>query len=69
VICCGSTRPSTPWKAIQEDVLRVVGRTPAAQLIEVWLTEQADGEYDVWTAFEAGPASRARWISVFGKDR
>jgi len=54
---------------INDDVLRVIARTPAGLLIEVWLTEQPDGEYDIWTAFEAGAISRARWINAFGKDR
>jgi hypothetical protein len=49
--------------------LRVIARTPAGLLIEVWLTEQPDGEYDIWTAFEASPVSRARWINAFGQDR
>jgi hypothetical protein len=35
----------------------------------VWLSEQPDGEYDLWTAFEAGPVSRATWINAFGQDR
>jgi hypothetical protein len=54
---------------INGDVLRVIARTPAGLLIEVWLTEQPDGEYDIWTAFEAGVISRARWINAFGQDR
>jgi len=31
-------------QTINDDVLRVIARTPAALLIEVWLTEQPDGE-------------------------
>jgi len=54
---------------VNGDVLRVVARTPAGLLIEVWLTEQPDREYDIWTAFEAGAVSRARWINAFGEDR
>lgn len=54
---------------VDEDVVRVVALTPTELLIEVWLTEQPDGEYDIWTAFEAGAVSRARWINAFGKDR
>jgi hypothetical protein len=54
---------------VNGDVLRVVARTPAGLMVEVWLTEQADGEYDIWTAFDAGAASRARWMNAFGKDR
>ncbi len=56
-------------QAINDDVLRVIARTAAGLLIEVWLTEQPDGEYDIWTAFEAGAISRARWINAFGEDR
>ena len=56
-------------QTINDDVLRVIARTPAALLIEVWLTEQPDGEYDIWTAFEAGAISRARWTNAFGEDR
>jgi hypothetical protein len=54
---------------INDDALRVIARTPAGLLIEVWLREQPDGEYDIWTAFEAGAISRARWINAFGEDR
>jgi hypothetical protein len=54
---------------VNGDVLRVIARTPAGLLVEVWLGEQPDGEYDIWTAFEAGPVSRARWINAFGQDR
>jgi hypothetical protein len=54
---------------VNGDVLRVVARTPTGLLVEVWLTEQVDGEYDIWTAFEAGAISRARWINAFGEDR
>jgi len=56
-------------QAINDDVLRVIARGPSGLLIEVWLTEQPDGEYDIWTAFEAGAVSRARWINAFGEDR
>ncbi len=56
-------------QTINDDALRVIARTPAALLIEVWLTEQADGEYDIWTAFEAAAVSRARWINAFGAER
>jgi hypothetical protein len=56
-------------QTVNDDVLRVVARTPAGRLVEVWLTEQPDGEYDIWTVFEAGAVSRARWINAFGKDR
>jgi hypothetical protein len=37
-------------------------------LIEVWLIEQPDGEYDIWTAFQAGPVSQARWSNAFGDE-
>jgi hypothetical protein len=53
---------------VNGDVLRVIARTPAGLLVEVWLSEQPDGEYDIWTAFQAGPVSRARWINAFGQD-
>jgi len=56
-------------QTVDDDVLRVIARTPAGLLIEVWLREQPDGEYDIWTAFEAGAVSRARWINAFGEDR
>ncbi len=56
-------------QTINDDALRVIARTPTALLIEVWLTEQADGEYDILTAFEAGSISRARWINAFGEER
>ena len=51
------------------DVLRVLGRIPGGELVEVWLREQPDGEYDVWTAFLAGPVSQARWDTAMGEDR
>jgi hypothetical protein len=53
---------------VNGDVLRVIARTPAGMLIEVWLIEQPDGEYDIWTAFQAGPVSQARWSNAFGDE-
>ena len=56
-------------QTIEDDALRVIAKTSGGLLIEVWLLEQPDGEYDIWTAFEAGQISRARWRAAFGEDR
>lgn len=49
------------------DVLRVLARSPASGLIEVWLREAPEGEWDVWTAFEAGALGQLRWKQAFGQ--
>ncbi len=46
---------------------RVLARTAAGRLIEVWLREsEDDGEYEVWAAFEAGMLGNATWKNAFG---
>jgi hypothetical protein len=47
---------------------RVLARTGARRLIEVWLRESGvDEEYEVWTAFDAGMVGRATWKNAFGE--
>lgn len=46
---------------------RVLARTAAGRLIEVWLSESAiDEQFEVWVAFETGMVGRAMWINAFG---
>ena len=46
---------------------RILARTRAGRLIEVWLRESGvDEELEVWTAFETGMVGRAMWKNAFG---
>ena len=46
---------------------RVLGRTAAGRLIEVWLLESpVDDAFEVWNAFETGMVGRAMWANAFG---
>jgi hypothetical protein len=46
--------------------LRVIARTTAGRLIEVWLRESVDSGFEVWTAFEIGMVGQAQWKNAFG---
>lgn len=53
---------------VNDEALRVIGRTANGRLIEVWLREaDADSEWDVWIAFEAGAVAQAQWKNAFGE--
>jgi hypothetical protein len=52
----------------EDDHLRVIGRTHAKRLIEIWLREESSDYWLVVIAFEAGLAGRALFRRLFGSD-
>lgn len=57
-------------RMIDDDMVGYVTRAANGKLIEVWCEySEIDDELEVWTAFEAGAVSQARWKSVFGEEQ
>jgi hypothetical protein len=52
---------------VTDDVLAVLVRMAAGNLIEVWLQEDPrDGVREVFVAFDAGFLGKAKWSNAFG---
>jgi hypothetical protein len=56
-------------EAVGDDILAVLVRTAAGNLIEVWLREDpADGAWELFAAFDAGLLGKAKWTNAFGQE-
>ena len=52
---------------INGETRRVLARTAAGRLLEIWLRDSpSDEELDVWVAFDAGLLREATWKNAFG---
>ena len=52
---------------VNGETRRVLARTAAGRLIEIWLRDSPnDEELDVWVAFDAGLLAEATWKNAFG---
>lgn len=57
-------------QTVNGQTLRVVARTTAGRLIEVWLHEsEPDNAWEVWIAFDAGAVAAAQWKNAFGGEQ
>jgi hypothetical protein len=54
---------------VADDMLSVLVRGAAGELIEVWLQEDPDdGAWEIFAAFDAGFLGKAKWTNAFGQE-